>query len=264
MIRIILCDTMQKTFLFFTIAIMAVSACSKSNEPEITPETKHNTTPLAKIDNISLDSNASSQTVTLSRDVESDEGEVLLADGSTWIKHLSLKGNTITFDVEENPNITTGHRFDTILVKISNVRVGAICVTQARTRTPLNTMEWCTTNASYYRKEMPKLSGQELTKLIYNLEKTTNGADSYKNYPAFAYCIEMNHDPDNNMEWHLPSNDEIPDVRGDNRFTDNYYWTASGLRDENYAHVYKTNSGATTRQKDKKYLVYVFRNGSDK
>lgn len=28
--------------------------------------------------------------------------------------------------------------------------------------------------------------------------------------------------------------------------------------------VYKTNSGATTRQKDKKYLVYVFRNGSDK
>ena len=59
---------MQKTLLFFTIAIMAVSACSKSNEPEITPETKHNTTPLAKIDNISLDSNASSQTVTLSRD----------------------------------------------------------------------------------------------------------------------------------------------------------------------------------------------------
>ncbi len=254
---------MKKIFIALLLISFAMCGCSKEGSVTETPEKKPNTNPIAKIDNLSLDSNASSHSITLSRDIENDGGKVELADNATWIKHLKLKGNTVTFDIEENPNITTGHRFDTILVKVTNVRVGSICVSQARSRKSLNTMEWCTTNASYYRKETPKLSGKELTKLIYNLAKTTNGTDSYKNYPAFAYCIEMNHDPENNMEWHLPSTYEVPDTRGDNRFSENYFWTATGLRDENFAHVYKTNSGATTKQKDKKYLVFAFRNGSD-
>ena len=48
-----------------------------------------------------------------------------------------------------------------------------------------------------------------MTKLVYNLEKTTGGKDSYRNYPAFASCIEMNHDPENNMELYLPSDNEM-------------------------------------------------------
>ncbi len=41
--------------------------------------------------------------------------------------------------------------------------------------------------------------------------ETTNGNDSYRNYPAFAFCIVMNHDPENNMEWYLPSDKPASD-----------------------------------------------------
>lgn len=59
------------------------------------------------------------------------------------------------------------------------------------------------------------------------------GKDSYKNYPAFAYCIEMNHDPENNMEWHLPSLHEMGKYANGQSYEGtpfdkhNYWWSAS-------------------------------------
>ena len=217
---------------------------------------------LGTINNVSLDSNPSHQEVTLPRNVESEGATVKALDNASWIKHISISGNKLSFDVEENPYVTTGHRFDTLAIFVSDTKIGTICVTQARSRKGAEKLAWCTSNATYYEAETPNVSGKELTKLIYNLEKTTNGADSYKNYRAFAYCIEMNHDPDKDMEWHLPTEDEVGDIRGDDRFTDGYYWTAESLRNTTSARVFKTNSGSTTRKKTEKNLVYAFRNGS--
>lgn len=237
-------------------------ACGPNNE-EIKPdEPKESPKPLSALKTISLDSNPSHQEVTLSRDVQKEGATAKSLDNASWIKHIGISGNKLSFDVEENPNVATGHRFDTLAIYVEDVKIGTVCVTQARTRKPTEKMAWCTKSATYYTKETPKVSGKELTKLIYNLEKTTNGADSYKNYPAFAYCIEMNHDPENDMEWHLPTESEVGDIRGDDTFTEGYYWTAEGLRDTESARVYKSNAAATTRKKTEKNLVYAFRNGS--
>ena len=124
---------------------------------------------------------------------------------------MKLSGKTISFNVLENSEIETGHRFDTIVISYKNERIGAICVTQARKPISTKRLVWALSNAMYRNKALCNsgMSGLEVTKAIYNLSKTTNGKDSYKNYPAFAYCIEMNHDPENNMEWHLPSENEI-------------------------------------------------------
>ena len=246
------------TVLLCAMFFLGIAGCERGSQISGSPES------ISEIPNVSLDSDPSSQEVILSRDIEAENGTLVLADNSSWIKHLRLKGNKVSFDVEENPNITTGHRFDTIYVMVSNIKVGSICVTQARRRKAYEALEWCTPSASYYKRALPELSGKELTKFIYNLEKSTNGADSYRNYPAFAYCIEMNHDPEHDMEWHLPLYDEVPDIIGDSRFVDDYYWTASGLRDSDYALVYKSDAGTTSRRKVKKYNVYAFRNGSDK
>ena len=145
------------------------------------------------------------------RDIESEGCIINLKDNSYWITKLKLSGKTISFNVLENSEIETGHRFDTIVISYKNERIGAICVTQARKPISTKRLVWALSNAMYRNKALCNsgMSGLEVTKAIYNLSKTTNGKDSYKNYPAFAYCIEMNHDPENNMEWHLPSENEI-------------------------------------------------------
>ena len=148
---------------------------------------------------------------------------------------MKLSGKTISFNVLENSEIETGHRFDTIVISYKNERIGAICVTQARKPISTKRLVWALSNAMYRNKALCNsgMSGLEVTKAIYNLSKTTNGKDSYKNYPAFAYCIEMNHDPENNMEWHLPSENEIrayakgQSYKGTPLYQHNYWWSSS-------------------------------------
>ena len=248
-------------FLISTIVCLGIVSCGKEVPvPDDTPVVQPKT--LGSLKNISLDSKASHQEVTLPRNVENEGATVKAQDNSYWIKHLAISGDKLSFDVEENNNVSTGHRFDTLVIIVTDTKIGTICVSQARSRRGAEKLAWCTSDASYFEKETPKVSGKELTKLIYNLEKTTNGADSYKNYPAFAYCIEMNHDPAKDMEWHLPTVEEVGDLRGDDHFTDGYYWTADGLRNTSSAMVYKSNNASTSRNKQEKLFVFAFRNGS--
>lgn len=113
------------------------------------------------------------------------------------------------------------------------------------------------------------MSGIEITKAIYNLEKTTNGKDSYKNYPAFVYCIEMNHDPENNMEWHLPSFDEMMACRKGQSYIGtpleqhNYWWTATenSIRGDAFNLYSKSIVSRSSVSKSGDWWVMVFRNG---
>lgn len=254
---------------FVYLASLMISAllvsCNTKIDDDTQPDPQDTIKPAPKslgaIKNISLDSFQSHQEVSLPRNVESEGAVVSVKDNSSWIRRIALSGDKLSFDVEENPSVSTGHRYDTLEIKVDNVRIGTICVSQARSRKASEKLAWCTSDASYFKKETPKVSGKELTKLIYNLEKTTQGADSYKNYPAFAFCIEMNHDPENDMEWHLPNFDETGDLRGDDHFTDGYYWTADGLRDTESAYVFKSNAAQTSRKKTEKMYVYAARNG---
>lgn len=184
--------------------------------------------------------------------------------GASWINNIRLNGKFLSFNVEENTSISTGHRFDTIEVIVRDIKIGSICVTQARPRKSSEKLQWTTSGKMYWEDDIPGANGREKTIFIYNLEKTTGGKDNYRNYPAFAYCIEMNHDPEKDMEWYLPADNDLPDIRQYPAFSDTYYWTASSLQSGGYksAKVYKYNSAATSKKKNELMGVYAFRNGS--
>ena len=239
-------------------------SCGEQVIPDPEPEPLPPPKPLGSFQNISLDSKASEQTITLPRDVSGEGATVKLKDGVSWLNALVLNGNTITFKVEENTNVSTGHRYDTVLVIAQGVRIGAICVSQARPRKSPNNLEWAYAGHTYSQAQIPGANGKEMTRVIYNLEKTTNGADNYKNYPAFAYCIEMNHDPEHDMEWYLPCDKDLPDLRFYKVFNDNYYWSATSLMSGNYrsASVYKYNAAGTSKRKTEQWGVYAFKDGS--
>lgn len=258
---------MKKALLLISLLSLLFTNCGRI-DPEPTPEPTPTPTPappksLGEFKNVSLDSKSSSQQVTLPRDVSSEGATVKLKNGVSWINGLSLNGKTISFNVEENTNVSTGHRFDTIEVRAQGIRIGAICVTQARPRKSSDKLQWTTSGHTYWGADIPGSNGKEKTIAIYNLEKTTGGKDNYKNYPAFAYCIEMNHDPDKDMEWYLPVADELPDIRQYPAFSDMYYWTSTSLSSGGYesARVYKYNTAATSKKKNELMGVYAFRNG---
>lgn len=206
------------------------TSCSSSDD-DVSSQIK----PLASIDNGSLNYRSSAETVMLSRDVETEGAIVKLKKGVSWINNIRLSGNKILFDVEENTTTTSGHRFDTICVAVKGQVIGTVCVTQARNPFSDTRLAWANSNAMYQNQALSDkdLSGLEMTKLVYNLEKTTGGKDSYKNYPAFAFCIEMNHDPEHNMEWYLPSENEIrsyaqsQSYKGTPIARHNYWWSSS-------------------------------------
>ena len=242
-------------------ALFLFSACSSDDNPT-GEDSSQNVSPLPKIENVSLDSHSSSQSVSLSRNIESDGAKVSLKDKSFWISHLTLKGDVITFDVLENTYLEQGHRYDTIEIKVKNIRIGTICVTQARQAISPTRLSWAKQGATYYGKELvDEKGGLEATRIIYNLEKTTGGKDSYKNYPAFAYCIEMNHDPENNMEWHLPSAAEFGWTQGDHPVLSkhNYWWTTENS--ENYGYPLSQNHGSVKYSKATEWWVCAAKNG---
>ncbi len=248
--------------------LLAFTSCSSSDKDELT-ETK--VKQLQTLDNISLNYNSSRECVDLGRDVESEGATVTLKKGASWINNIQLSGNMLSFDVEENSNISTGHRFDTILVAINGIRIGSVCVTQARNPFSTTRLVWANSNAMYRNSALSntELSGLEMTRKIYSLEKTTGGKDSYKNYPAFAFCIEMNIDPENNMEWYLPSEDEIRSYAHGQSYSGtpiakhNYWWSSS----ENHINGKAYNVSSTTIasrgavSKSEDWWVVAFRNG---
>lgn len=262
---------MKKFFSLMTVLalmqIVFVSCSSDDNDSDV------NLAPqLPKLKNVSLNYHHSEQNVSLPFDIEAKGCSVYLKYSSYWITKLKLSGRTISFNVLENGDIEIGHRFDTLVISNSKGgRIGSICVTQARRPISMKRLVWAMADAMYKNKALCKsdMSGLEITKAIYNLSKTTNGKDSYKNYPAFAYCIEMNHDPENNMEWHLPSEDEIrvcangQSYKGTPFYQHNYWWSASEnslTGDAFNIHSESTASrGAVSKSGD--WWVMAFRNG---
>ena len=250
-------------------AILSVAFISCGDDEEGGISTK--VTPLPVMNNVSLNYRSSTETVTLSRDIQAEGATVTLKKGVSWINNIRLSGKVITFDVEENTTTTSGHRFDTLVVAVNGSRIGTICVTQARNPFSDTRLVWANSNALYRNEPLSStnLSGLEMTKLVYNLEKTTDGRDSYKNYPAFAFCIEMNHDPDNNMEWYLPSENEIrsyayaQSYNGTPIARHNYWWSSSENHlNGNAYNVYSgsiASLGAVSKSQD--WWVVAFRNG---
>ena len=259
-----LIDRMISATVLFGLLCMAGCSKEKENNGDNNGNNNNIAMPLDIVPNVSLDSNPVYKEVTLSRNVETEGALLVLKNNSYWIKNLKLSNNIVSFNVEENNDINTGHRFDTIEVLVGNNRIGTICVTQARNRKSINKLNWCNIQASHYGLRIPSnlTSGKEITEYIYNIEKTTNGEDSYHNYPAFEFVIEMNHDPENNMEWHLGCGSEIPDMRFYSQFSDDFYWQANDLGTEKYACVFKYMTGATSKHKTEAHLVYALRNGS--
>lgn len=246
------------------VATIVFSSCS-SDDDHSSPASQ-----LPKMPNVSLNYRASTQAVTLARDVESEGAVVSKKKGVSWINNLHLAGNVIHFDVEENWNTTSGHRFDTLEVSVKGTVIGTICVTQARNPFSSTRLPWATNDALYIYEPISsfELGGLELTKRVYNLEKTTKGKDSYKNYPAFAFCIEMNHDPENNMEWYLPSLSELESYANGDSFSGtplarhNYWWSST---DDGYnGGAYNLYSGSIASRgavsKYDQWWVVAFRN----
>lgn len=245
------------------------SSCKEKIYEPVEEQTLYPSLPEMK--NISLNYHSSEQTIQLVRDVEKEGAIVFLKDDSYWISKLKLNGNTITFTALENQDVEQGHRYDTIVISINNERKGTICVSQARKPISPERLQWAVSNAMYRNKALCEsgLSGQEITQAIYNLEKTTNGQDSYKNYPAFAYCIEMNHDPENNMEWHLPSLSEMKVYAKGQSYDGtpfekhNYWWSATenSLRGDAFNLYSVTTASRGSVDKGGDWWVMAFRDG---
>ena len=259
---------MKKIFLPLFALTICLASCSKEDGNLTTEQIK----PLPQLDNISLNYHNSDQEIELTRDIEKEGAILTVKDDSYWISKLKLNGNKITFTALENQDIEVGHRFDTILISINDVRIGSICVSQARKPISGKRLVWAVSDAMYRNKALctSDMSGMEITKAIYNLEKTTNGKDSYKNYPAFAYCIEMNHDPKRNMEWHLPSLYEMKAYMKGQSYIGtpfdqhNYWWSATEntLTGDDAFNLYSQSAvsrGAVS--KGGAWWVMAFRNG---
>ena len=252
---------------FFVIAMLSSGLVSCGGDDD--DERKAN--PLPQMGNVSLNYHSSTETVTLARDVQAEGATVSLKKGVSWINNIQLSGRVISFDVEENTTKSSGHRFDTLVIAVKGTRIGTVCVTQARNPFSDSRLVWANADALYRKKALSSsdLSGLEMTKLVYNLEKTTGGKDSYKNYPAFAFCIEMNHDPENNLEWYLPSEAEIRSYDHAQSYSGtpiakhNYWWSST----EDYidGNAYNVYSGSVATRgpvyKGQDWWVVAFRNG---
>lgn len=214
---------------------------------------------LAPISTISLDASASSQSVELSRNTNNATAQT--QDNAFWISDLKVYENKVTFKVIENIYYERGHRVDTVLISEKGHLIGKFAVTQARNRKSNTNLVWAVSDAPCRNQtlELPdKYDGLKNTIYVYNLEKTTGGKDSYKNYPAFAYCIDMNADPENNMEWYLPSYGEVLDSENrDEIFKGHvYWWNADNF--EGYGFPFGVGSGTTKKSKGQTYWVYAF------
>ena len=255
----------------FIVAMQSLGFISCGGDGDDGGNTSTKANPLPQMGNVSLNYRSSTESITLARDVQAEGATVSLKKGVSWINNIHLSGKVISFDVEENTTKSSGHRFDTLVIVVNGTRIGTVCVTQARNPFSDSRLVWANADALYRKKALSSsdLSGLEMTKLVYNLEKTTGGKDSYKNYPAFAFCIEMNHDPENNLEWYLPSEAEIRSYDHAQSYSGtpiakhNYWWSST----EDYidGNAYNVYSGSVATRgpvyKGQDWWVVAFRNG---
>lgn len=244
------------------VLIAAICMCSCKNDTETQPPY------MPKIENISLSHKG--QRVSEVLPIDGGNINLRLKYNSYWIQELECQGNTLKFYAVENLERDRGYRSDTIYILRNNSEIGKVCVVQARNCISEKPLKWARAEAKYSKEQIAGLglSGQEITRLIYNLEKTTQGTDTYKNYPAFAYCIEMNIDPENNLEWHLPDIGQIEDcqeMRQDYKDTPfgvhNNWWSASDRDGAAYWITTVTGGSYGPSPKSNEYYVMAFKDG---
>lgn len=197
----------MKQSYFLALICVVCFACEKG-ESNNDDGSSNTTIVLNPIADVCVDYPSESTTISVSQNIENKDITVIPDD--TWVRNFKITGNTISFDVLENTERTRGYRSLKVKLMQNDKEIGIYSVFQTRRPTSEGTMIFANSNATTSPLIPVNITnGLDATKYVYNLEKTTSGRDSYKNYPAFAFCIEMNHDPENNMEWFLPSNDEI-------------------------------------------------------
>lgn len=227
----------------FAFVFNACSSDSRENDvDEIT---------IDRLEDLKTSYESKEYSVKLSKDL-TGLAEVKIHDyNSDFIRDLKLKGDKIEFWLEENTNTSRGYRTGQIDIISSGKVIQTFNIYQSRTPFAPTTLQWSNANATFDPDELADVvqssNAKEITQFVYNLEKNTNGRDSYKNYSAFAYCIEMNPDPENNMEWYLPFGMALPIIRNGGWQLVNYkeYWTAAGYSNGAMAVKYSTNKVQT-------------------
>ena len=212
---------------------MAAGCAKNEIEKKITDKDKKDTIiTLKKPEDVSASFESKEYTVQLSRDLTGIAKANIHDYNSDFIREVKIQGDKITFWLEQNNNIARGYRQGTIDITANDKVIQSFNVYQARNPEAPQPLQWATkeATASGGTVDMYALdhSAKEITQFIYNLEKYTNGKDSYKNYPAFAYCIEMNHDL-SNMEWFLPSRSGMWDILASKQydyFKNKEFWTS--------------------------------------
>lgn len=236
---------MKSSIIFILIINVLFFSCSSEETPRIIPD-KLNSIPF-----VSTDYTGKTISIPVSRDI--NIASVTLKGGSFWISNITISGKTISFNVLENIYYEKGYRSDSIIITEGEYIIGSFAIYQARNRISPTHLVWAKSSAKYYNQSL-NLDGVEFAKYIIK-------NDDYKLYPALAYCIEMNHDL-NNIEWYLPSLNEMQTAEQDllSTFNKHNYWWSTG----NYnslAHPYSSIHGSVAFYKNEEYWVYSFRTG---
>lgn len=237
-------------FVLSMLSTLVFNGCSGDNA-----EDNINELTIDKPADISASYESKEYVVKLSKDL-TGLAEVTIHDyNSDFIRDLKLAGDKIEFWLDKNANTSRGYRTGQIDIISNGKVIQSFNVYQSRSPFAPTTLQWSNANATFDAEELSDIvqrsTAKEITQFIYSLDKKTNGRDSYKNYPAFAYCIEMNHDPENNMEWYLPIGMPLPIMRngGWNLVNFDEYWTAAGYSNGAMAVKYSNNKVQTVEIK---------------
>lgn len=198
----------MKKILFLMMAALLSVGCSK----EKAEDEKKSKIEIGEIPPVSISYEDAIHEIELPKDLSSIAVANIHDYNSDFIRDIKItKEGTkskVTFWSQKNTETNRGYREGQIdIMSTEGEFISSFRVYQARNPFAPTKLQWCTEKATYDVDKLldvvQRSNGKQITQFIYNLEKETNGKDSYKNYPAFAYCIEMNHDPANNMEWYL-------------------------------------------------------------
>lgn len=224
-------NTQMKKILFSIMVTLVIAGCSKSGDEK---QNEDNTTiNIEKPNDISASYDSEEYTVLLSENLIGVAEAKIHDYNSDFIRNVKLSGNKISFWLEENSNTNRGYREGQIDIIVNGTCIQSFKVYQARNSECSEALQWCNDKGTFTTNDLldfSKKTGKEITEYIYNLEKTTNGTDTYKNYPAFAYCIEMNHDLPN-IEWYLPTKNEMENIlieKGYRYFKNKEFWVNYG------------------------------------
>ena len=182
----------MKKYVFLFSFIFFLS-CSENEDNSLTQ--------MGRVAEISRDYTEQSLSVKIPTQLNEQDIICNLRHDSYWINDILASKEHIKFHVELNSDRSKGYRSDTIDLFCKGVNVGYIEVYQARHPMSLQKLTW----GPDILLSLPKGDGKKETEMLYHFCKNSDGRYSLSDFPAFAYCIEMNHNPEKNMEWYLPS-----------------------------------------------------------